>query len=108
MYCTGKKGDPVLLLMQEIAGFSPGLLLFAQRLVAAGFQVCIPWTFGRSAAGPRFVTPSASASRVSSRTCVKAFPRQSRRGCERSRRISASATVAHASVRSACVSPALL
>lgn len=46
VYCAGKKGDPVLLLMQEIAGLSPGLVLFAKRLVAAGFQVCIPWTFG--------------------------------------------------------------
>ena len=46
VYCAGKKGDPVLLLMQEIAGLSPGLVLFARRLVDAGFQVCIPWTFG--------------------------------------------------------------
>jgi dienelactone hydrolase len=46
VYYTGKKGDPVILLLQEIAGFSPGLLLFAQRLVERGFQVCIPWTFG--------------------------------------------------------------
>jgi dienelactone hydrolase len=46
VYCAGKKGDPALLVMQEIAGLSPGLVLFAQRLVGAGFQVCIPWTFG--------------------------------------------------------------
>jgi dienelactone hydrolase len=46
VYCAGKKGDPVLLLLQEIAGFSPGMLLFAGRLVDAGFQVCIPWIFG--------------------------------------------------------------
>lgn len=46
VYCTGNRRDPVLLLLQEIAGFSPGLLLFARRLRAAGFQVCIPWIFG--------------------------------------------------------------
>jgi dienelactone hydrolase len=46
VYCTGKKGAPMLLLLQEIAGFSPGLLLFAERLVGAGFQVAIPWLFG--------------------------------------------------------------
>lgn len=46
VYCAGKQGDPTLLLLQEIAGFSPGLLLFARRLLDAGFQVCIPWIFG--------------------------------------------------------------
>jgi dienelactone hydrolase len=46
VYCAGKKGDPMLLLLQEIAGFSPGMLLFAQRLTGAGFQVAIPWMFG--------------------------------------------------------------
>jgi dienelactone hydrolase len=46
VYCIGKKGAPTLLLLQEIAGFSPGLLLFARRLVDAGFQVAVPWIFG--------------------------------------------------------------
>jgi dienelactone hydrolase len=46
VYHAGKRGDPVLLVLQEIAGFSPGLLLFARRLMTSGFQVCIPWVFG--------------------------------------------------------------
>jgi dienelactone hydrolase len=46
VYHAGKKGDPVLLVLQEIAGLSPGLLLFARRLMGSGFQVCIPWIFG--------------------------------------------------------------
>jgi dienelactone hydrolase len=46
VYCAGKRGDPTLLLLQEIAGLSPGLLLLAHRLVDAGFQVAIPWLFG--------------------------------------------------------------
>ncbi|HEY4366774.1 MAG TPA: hypothetical protein VGN07_06025 [Steroidobacteraceae bacterium] len=32
--------------MPEIAGFSPGLLLFARRLIDARFQVYAPWLFG--------------------------------------------------------------
>jgi len=32
--------------MPEIAGFAPGLRLFALRLVEAGFQVYVPWLFG--------------------------------------------------------------
>jgi dienelactone hydrolase len=46
VYYAGKPGDPMLLLLQEIAGFSPGLLLFAERLTNAGFRVSIPWIFG--------------------------------------------------------------
>src|SRR4051794_33488851 len=46
VYHAGKQGDPMLLLLQEIAGFSPGLLLFAERLTGAGFQVAVPWLFG--------------------------------------------------------------
>ena len=46
VYRAGNAGDPVLLVLQEIAGFSPGLLLFARRLMASGFQVCVPWMFG--------------------------------------------------------------
>jgi dienelactone hydrolase len=34
------------LLMPEIAGLSPGLLLFAGRLIEARFQVYVPWLFG--------------------------------------------------------------
>lgn len=32
--------------MPEIAGFSPGLMLFVERLVGARFQVYVPWLFG--------------------------------------------------------------
>ena len=46
VYYTGDRTDPPLLLMPEIAGFSPGLLLFAERLVQARFQVYVPWLFG--------------------------------------------------------------
>ena len=46
VYRAGRPGDPVLLVLQEIAGFSPGLLLFARRLLDARFQVCVPWLFG--------------------------------------------------------------
>ncbi|MEJ0038225.1 MAG: dienelactone hydrolase family protein [Gammaproteobacteria bacterium] len=46
VYRSGNERAPMLLLLQEIAGFSPGLLLFARRLTDAGFQVCIPWIFG--------------------------------------------------------------
>jgi dienelactone hydrolase len=38
--------DPPILLLPEIAGFSPGLMLFAERLVGAGFKVYVPWLFG--------------------------------------------------------------
>ncbi len=46
VYFAGDRRDPPLLLMPEIAGFAPGLLLFAQRLTAARFQVYVPWLFG--------------------------------------------------------------
>jgi dienelactone hydrolase len=38
-------GSPVLLL-PEIAGLSPGLMLLANRLIEAGFNVYVPWLFG--------------------------------------------------------------
>jgi dienelactone hydrolase len=46
VYYAGDPADPPILLMPEIAGFSPGLLLFAQRLVRARFQIYVPWLFG--------------------------------------------------------------
>lgn len=46
VYHTGAPGDAPILLLPEIAGFSPGLILFANRLVAAGFRVYVPWLFG--------------------------------------------------------------
>jgi dienelactone hydrolase len=46
VYYSGKRSNPPLLLMSELAGFSPGLLMMAQRLVEAEFQVYVPWLFG--------------------------------------------------------------
>lgn len=49
VYHAGEPEHPPLLLMSEIAGFSPGLLQFSRRLIAAGFHVYVPWLFGRFA-----------------------------------------------------------
>jgi dienelactone hydrolase len=46
VYFAGESCDPPLLLMPELAGFSPGLLQFAARLKDARFQVYLPWLFG--------------------------------------------------------------
>jgi dienelactone hydrolase len=46
VYHAGDRHDPPLLLLPEIAGLSPGLLMFAERLIAARFQVYLPWLFG--------------------------------------------------------------
>jgi dienelactone hydrolase len=46
VYHAGERRHPPLLLMPEIAGFSPGLLQFAARLQQARFQVYLPWLFG--------------------------------------------------------------
>jgi dienelactone hydrolase len=46
VYYAGDLAAPPLLLLPEIAGFSPGLRLFAERLIEAGFQVYMPWLFG--------------------------------------------------------------
>ena len=46
VYYCGRRRDPPLLLMPEIAGLSPGLILFAKRLRSVGFQVYLPWLFG--------------------------------------------------------------
>lgn len=46
VYYAGDHQAPPLLLLPEIAGFSPGLLLFAQRLIEARFRVYVPWLFG--------------------------------------------------------------
>jgi len=46
VYHGGERQHPPLLLMPEIAGFSPGLLQFAARLQQARFQVYVPWIFG--------------------------------------------------------------
>jgi dienelactone hydrolase len=46
VYYSGHRGARSLLVLPEIAGMSPGLLLFADRLINAGFRVHIPWLFG--------------------------------------------------------------
>ena len=46
VYYAGDRRDPALLLMPELAGFSPGLLQFARRLTQSRFQVYVPWLFG--------------------------------------------------------------
>jgi dienelactone hydrolase len=35
-----------VLLLPELAGFSPGLRMFAERLIDARFQTFVPWLFG--------------------------------------------------------------
>ena len=46
VYYAGDYGAPPLLLLPEIAGFSPGLRMFAERLIEARFRVYMPWLFG--------------------------------------------------------------
>jgi dienelactone hydrolase len=46
VYRGGQPSDPALLLMCELAGFAPGLLAMAERLIEAGYQVHLPWLFG--------------------------------------------------------------
>ncbi|MES1196069.1 MAG: hypothetical protein ABUL58_03905, partial [Steroidobacter sp.] len=46
VYHRGECGNPPLLIMSELAGFAPGLLMFADRLVRHGYQVYLPWMFG--------------------------------------------------------------
>jgi dienelactone hydrolase len=46
VFHAGASATPPLLLLPEIAGVSPGLLLFANRLLDAGYQIYVPWLFG--------------------------------------------------------------
>jgi dienelactone hydrolase len=46
VFHAGDPTHPPILLMPEIAGLSPGLLMFAERLMDARFQVYMPWLFG--------------------------------------------------------------
>ena len=46
VYYTGDRKHPALLVLPEIAGFSPGMLLLVERLAKAQFQVYVPWLFG--------------------------------------------------------------
>jgi dienelactone hydrolase len=46
VYYAGDRQSPPVLLLPEIAGFSPGLILFAERLIEARFGIFVPWPFG--------------------------------------------------------------
>ena len=46
VYHRGDPSFPPLLLMSELAGFAPGFLMFADRLVEHGYQVYLPWMYG--------------------------------------------------------------
>lgn len=46
VFRRGERRHPPVLVLQELPGISPGLLLFVDRLVGAGFQVYLPWLFG--------------------------------------------------------------
>jgi dienelactone hydrolase len=46
VYYAGDHRDPPLLLLPEISGFSPGLRMFAERLIGVHFRVFVPWLFG--------------------------------------------------------------
>ncbi len=46
VYYAGDQEAPPVLLLPEIAGFSPGLIMFAERLIDARFRIFVPWLFG--------------------------------------------------------------
>jgi len=46
VYYAGEHRAPPVLLLPEIAGFSPGLCMFAERLIDARFRIYVPWLFG--------------------------------------------------------------
>lgn len=46
VYHRGDPNHPPLLVMSELAGIAPGLLMFADRLIQNGYQVYLPWMFG--------------------------------------------------------------
>jgi dienelactone hydrolase len=46
VYYAGDQRAPPLLLLPEIAGFSPGLCMLAERLIDARFRIFVPWLFG--------------------------------------------------------------
>lgn len=46
VYYSRNQQAPPVLLLPEIAGFSPGLSMFAERLIEARFRVFVPWLFG--------------------------------------------------------------
>jgi dienelactone hydrolase len=46
VYYAGDQHAPPVLLLPELAGLSPGLLMFAERLTHARFRIFLPWLFG--------------------------------------------------------------
>ncbi|MFM1885663.1 MAG: hypothetical protein RL026_820 [Pseudomonadota bacterium] len=46
VFRRGDRDHPPVLVLQELPGIAPGLLLFVERLAAQGFQVYLPWLFG--------------------------------------------------------------
>jgi dienelactone hydrolase len=46
VYYSGDALSPPVLLLPELAGFSPGLQMFAERLIDARFRIFVPWLFG--------------------------------------------------------------
>lgn len=46
VYYAGDRHALPVLLLPEIAGFSPGLRMFAERLIEARFRIFVPWLFG--------------------------------------------------------------
>jgi dienelactone hydrolase len=46
VYHGGDRSHPPLLVLPEISGLSPGYVGFAKRLIAANYQVYLPWLFG--------------------------------------------------------------
>jgi dienelactone hydrolase len=46
VYYAGDHHAPPVLLLPELAGFSPGLRMFAERLMEARFRTFVPWLFG--------------------------------------------------------------
>ena len=46
VYYAGDHQAPPVLVLPEIAGLSPGLIMFAERLIDARFRIFIPWLFG--------------------------------------------------------------
>lgn len=46
VFRKGDRAHPPVLVLQELPGIAPGLLMFVDRLAAAGFQIYLPWLFG--------------------------------------------------------------
>jgi dienelactone hydrolase len=80
VYYAGDRQAPPVLLLPEIAGFSPGLHMFADRLIDARFRVFVPWLFGPLGKRRHVATEFGSAYPESLPICARASPPPSRRG----------------------------